>query len=173
MNDKTNAVEKPFRAGIFESTDAAETAVKRLRDLGFTNEEIAVLCSDESVQRHFPGLEPPHVTPNDAANAAIAGSMTGAVLGGLAGVAAATVTGWPLFIIGPGVLGGALGGSFVGAMSTRGVEKEIADFYDQSLTAGQLLVAVEYYGSDADEKLAQAEKVLQDAGAKPLALTEG
>ena len=66
--------------------------------------------------------------------------------------------------------GGVLG-SFLGAMLTRGVEKEAADFYDQAVTEGKLLVTVEIH--DNEGALARAEQALADAGALPLPLPEG
>ena len=49
-----------------------------------------------------------------------------------------------LWVAGPAVAG-ALGvaGGLVGAMSTRGVEKEIANYYQQAVLAGSILVAAE------------------------------
>ena len=173
MNEPTDVSDKPFRAGVFTSSAAAERAVAALRDLGFEKQHIAVLCSDKSVQEHFPEYEVAHVNHNEAANSAIAGSVTGAVLGGVASAVVATATGFPLILIAPGLLGGGLAGGLVGEFSTRGVEKETADFYDQSLTAGELLVAVEYHGADAATKLEQAEHALREAGAKPVPLSEG
>jgi len=69
--------------------------------------------------------------------------------------------------------GGALAGSFAGAMMTRGFEKSAADFYDQAVQSGQLLVAVEVHGPDSEPKLAEAERILHEAGAVPVPLPEG
>ena len=64
--------------------------------------------------------------------------------------------------------GGVVGG-LVGGMLSRGVEKEAADFYDQSLEQGDILVVAEADPQHA-ERLAQAERILADAGARPLPL---
>jgi hypothetical protein len=68
--------------------------------------------------------------------------------------------------------GGVLGG-FVGAMMTRGVEKEAANFYEQALRKGEILVVAEAHGERATQSLAKAEEALAKAGAKPLPLPEG
>jgi hypothetical protein len=58
-------------------------------------------------------------------------------------------------------------------MMTRGVERELANFYDQAITAGKILVAVDTGDPPDLPRLNQAEKVLQEAGAEPIALPEG
>jgi hypothetical protein len=62
-------------------------------------------------------------------------------------------------------------GGFLGAMATRGVEKEAANFYDQAVSQGKLLVAVEEH--EQLPSLALAEHVLAESGAEPLPLPEG
>ena len=56
---------------------------------------------------------------------------------------------------------------------TRGVEKELANFYQQSVVAGQILVAAEEHGRQGTAKLAKAAEILAESGAKPLPLPEG
>ena len=52
---------------------------------------------------------------------------------------------------------------------TRGIEKEAADYYDQAVQAGKLLVTVEESGVD-QPSLTVAEKIFAEAGAEPLPL---
>ncbi len=65
------------------------------------------------------------------------------------------------------------GGGFLGAMLTRGIEKEVANFYDQAVAQGKLLVAVEIHGSNSERRLALAEQILAREGERPLPLPEG
>jgi len=58
-------------------------------------------------------------------------------------------------------------------MMTRGVEKELANFYQQAVEAGQILVAAEDHEANNSQMLAKAAKVLADAGALPLPMEEG
>jgi hypothetical protein len=58
-------------------------------------------------------------------------------------------------------------------MMTRGLEKEAADYYDQAVQEGKLLVTVEQEHPDQRPTLGEAEAVLAAAGAEPLPLTEG
>lgn len=173
MSEDASSTDKPFRAGVFASREKAEDAVELLLAAGFNKDQVSVLCSDESKQHHFEEFEGAQPSPEDAANAAITGGVFGGVLGGLASAALTTTAGLSVLVIGPGVFGGAIAGSLVGAMTTRGVEKEIADFYDQAVTEGRLLVAVEDHGPNAEEMLSRAEQVFRDVGAEPLPLAEG
>lgn len=171
-----HVAEKPVRVGVYDTVDEAEQAVHRLLDAGFTRKQLAVICSDklkeEVFRREVPTPEPAGThTPE----AILAGGLVGATIGSLALAVTALFTG------GAGILaagtaligGGAFAGSFTGAMMTRGFEKEIANFYDQAIQRGKILVAVEVHGRDSTERLAEAEHILADAGANPLSLEEG
>jgi hypothetical protein len=69
--------------------------------------------------------------------------------------------------------GGAVAGGFVGAMMTRGLEPEMANFYDQAVQKGKILVGVECRGDDAADRLGTAERILRAKGAETLSLPEG
>jgi hypothetical protein len=60
--------------------------------------------------------------------------------------------------------GGVLGG-LIGVMMTRGVEKEAANFYNQEVTDGQILITVEVHDPPPHPKLALAERILAEQGA--------
>jgi hypothetical protein len=161
------------RAGVFTTLSAAEKAVTRLLDAGFTKDQITVVCSDDTKERHFRQFE--HQEPAGAHTeaAAATGGGIGATIGGVAAGAVGVATGGlPLLVAGGiGLMAGAVWGGFLGAMMTRGVEKEVADFYDQSVTRGNLLVAVE--DKPASPALSAAEQVFIECGAEPLPLPEG
>jgi len=167
----------PVRVGVFARVAQAERAVEELLEAGFRREQISVICP-----KCGPGqlAEVEHVEPagGHAAKAAAGGGAIGAVLGGLATVAGLTATGGlGLLAAGPllaGMGGGAVAGGFIGAMLTRGLEPEAADYYDQALQRGRVLVAVEAEpGPDESRRLADAERALEAAGAEPIPLREG
>jgi len=68
--------------------------------------------------------------------------------------------------------GGIVGG-LIGAMMTRGVEDELANFYDQAVVRGKILVAAEDRSERGPQTLAAAARVLEEAGAEPMPLGEG
>jgi len=81
-----------------------------------------------------------------------------------------------LLAVGPLLLSagtGALTGGLIGAMLSRGLEKEDANYYSQAVQGGKVLVSVEYEGADQDERLAVAESVFREAGAEPVPLEKG
>jgi hypothetical protein len=138
-------------------------------------EQITVVCSDETKERHFRQYERQQPAGHNAPAAAAAGSTLGATIGGAATAALGLAVGGPAFAVlgGAGLITGGLVGGFLGAMLTRGIEKEAANYYDQAVQSGKLLVVVDDREENAPERLARAEQVLSDSGAEPLALPEG
>jgi len=168
---------RPLRAGVFSTAQAAHAAVERLRAAGFAAEQITVVCSDEAKEREFREFEHEQPagshTPAAAAAGGTVGAAVGAIAAGAAAGAAGVITGFPLIAGGAGLLTGGVVGGFLGAMLTRGLEKESANFYDQAVAEGKLLVTVEAHGERAAKELAQAEQILNAAGAEPLPLESG
>ncbi len=133
-----------------------------------------MICSDETWQRHFREFEHQQPAGKNMPLAATIGGAIGATLGGLTAVAAGAATGGLALVAAGGAAawtGGILGG-FLGAMMTRGVERELADFYDQAVRKGKILVAAEAHGQDAEPRLARAAEILAQSGAEPMPLQE-
>ena len=166
------STERPVRAAVFATLARAQRAVDSLRAGGFTNDEITVVCSDETKERHFRELEHQQPAGTNTPLAATVGGLVGATLFGLTTVGVGIATGGvPLLVAGGwGIWTGGVLGGFVGAMLTRGIEKEAANFYDQAVISGKILVAVE---TPESHRLDQAEQILASAGAEPVALPEG
>jgi len=164
----------PIRAGVYEDFPSADAAVDGLLKAGFTAEEISVVCADETWKRHFANFRHEDKASDHAEEGMAVGSATGAAVGGFAALGVATATGIGLVAAGAMAAVGFAVGSFAGAMSTRGMEGELADFYDQALTGGDILVAVDLPEGTENHiaRLERAEDILRDAGAKPIALEE-
>jgi hypothetical protein len=165
----------PIRVGVFTHLDAADDAVRGLVDAGFSEEHIAVICSDDDTHHerleHFRQVEPGHRSEKTA----IAGGAIGATLGGLAAIGGGLATGG-IGLVAAGLAAmwaGGVAGGLIGAMASRGLTKEYADYYDQAVADGKVLVAVEYHGTDQMARLIRAERVFEAAGAEPVELTEG
>ena len=166
---ETTSQARPVRAGVFKRITTADGAVESLARAGFSRDHITVVCPSCSTERYqdFERKEP---AGSKVPAAAAGGGAIGAVLGGLVAVAGAG-----LLVAGPLLAGiGALAGGFVGAMMSRGIERETTNYFDQALRKGDILVAVEVDpGPDQAERLAKAESVLAAAGAEPIPLREG
>jgi len=171
-NDLKNAA---LEVGVFDSVDDARRAVLGLMDAGFSREQITVVCSDETKERYFAEFEHQDPAGTYTPRAAIAGGTIGALVGGLAVVASAMATGsLALWAAGPiSAWAGGVAGGLVGAMMTRGVEKELANYYQQAVIEGRILVAAENHDANGRQMLAKAAAILAESGAKPLPMREG
>jgi hypothetical protein len=165
----------PVRAAVYENVADAQEAIRSLLAAHFTPEQITVVCSDAMKERHFKRFEHQQPAGQNTPAAAAAGGTIGGAAGGITAAAIGAAVGGPALAVlgGAGLITGALVGSFLGAMLTRGLEKEAADFYDQAVQDGKILVVVEDVSSGAADRLAKAEQLLAAAGAEPLELPEG
>ncbi len=166
---------RPLRAGILDSVAEADKAVAELSAAGFNTDQITVVCSEAAVQKHFKQFE--HQDPAGAHTpaAAVTGGAIGATLGGLAAAAGIATVGGAAIMVGGATLlwAGGVVGSLVGAMMTRGIEKELANFYDQEVTKGKILVAVEEKDPARAALLDRASAVFAKHGVESLPLREG
>jgi hypothetical protein len=162
-----------MRIGVFEDVSAAEHAVAELEAAGFRRDQISVLCSDDEKEKHFRPYESEEPGGSHVPGAAATGSVLGGVVGGLVSAGVSTIAGMPLIAVGPSFLvGGAVLGGLIGAMQTRGKEGALNDFYEQSLSAGKLLVAVHSEEPVDQQKLARAAYILHSSGAQPMPLED-
>lgn len=167
-------LEKTVRAGVFSDIRKADAAVAGLVAAGFPKDRITVICprcSDERYQEYCQ-REP---AGTKTGKAAALGGAIGSVLGGLGALTGVVLTGGTaLLAVGPLLIGGGAG-SFIGAMMSRGFEREVTNYYDQALQRGKILVAVqEPDGPEQVKRLAEAERILASSGPEPMiAVTEG
>jgi hypothetical protein len=166
---------RTYEVGVFAAVLGAERAVQRLLEAGFTAEQITVVCSDQSKEKYFRKFEHQEPAGMFAPRAILTGGSIGALLGGLPVMGAAIATGSVLLWVAAPAAAGALAvtGGLVGAMTTRSVEKEISNYYQQAVVDGFILVAVEPNEAERETRLSQAAKIFAEAGAKPIALREG
>lgn len=163
----TDRSEHVFCAAVFNDIASAERAVSKLLAAGFTRDEVSVLCSEKTAGDHFGDVKESSATDDESPDAVGAGASIGAILGGAIFAGVATTAGLPIVLVGAGLAIGGAVGTFAGLMSERGFEHELADFYDQALTAGQVLVAVREQNEQARKK---AEGIFEECGAEPIAL---
>jgi hypothetical protein len=166
--------DRPVRVGVFSDVAHADQAVERLLASGYSRDQLSVICSDEKIRAHYDGIKTEEPAGAHTPLAVAAGGTLGAI-GGLALAAVGAGMGNPALLAAGGLAfwsGGVVGG-LVAAMMTRGIEKSAAEFYSQALTDNKILVSVESHDDDQGLSLARAEKILNEAGAEPLALPEG
>jgi hypothetical protein len=157
----------PIHMAVYDDVPSAAAVIREMREAGFTQEEISVLCSDEHRERLFRDYvdeEPAGSHSEDAltrAGVAAVGLGGAAVLTGLL-----TSAGTAIFAIGA-FAGIAAIGTFVSLMLTRGAEKELADYYDQAVMAGKILVAVE---TEDPVRQKKADAIIRKHGDRPVAM---
>jgi hypothetical protein len=158
---------------IFDQVSQADSAVKDLVEAGFPKERITVICPscNQDKYEEYRKREP---SGFHALTGATRGGAIGALLGGLVAVAGAAGTGGAILLAAGPLLaasgGGAMFGGFVGAMLTRGHEREVADFYDQAVEKGKVLVAVELSDDVTPELLSDADRIFAASGAEQVTL---
>lgn len=157
----------PILFAVYDDIETAANAVIDLQKVGFTKQEISVLCSDEHRERLFSKFDHEEPAGSHSEEAVSGAAATALGLGGGA-VAAGLLTsaGTAVFILGA-FAGVAAIGTFVSLMMTRGAEKELADFYDQAVVAGKILVGVETQDSNRQQ---QAREIFERHGYDPASL---
>jgi len=128
--------------GVFEHVDAAQAALKDLEAASYAHDDISLVMRQ-------PG-GPPEIGAGEtkADQGMVAGISMGAVLGGIAGLAALTIPGvGAILAAGPiaaalGALGGAALGGLVGSFAGLGVPTEQAKEYEQAVREGGVVVTV-------------------------------
>jgi hypothetical protein len=163
---------KNVRIGVFNSVEHAEHAVAELREAGFDNQELGVLCSQRHLEKHF-GLPEPAQARVHSTETIATGGAVGASIGGIALAVSALTTGGASLLIGGALLlaGGAIAGSFAGAI--YGIEKARADYYEQALQKGSILIVVEVKDEHSTARLDKAQRILSRAGAKEVEAVGG
>lgn len=138
-------------SAAYETHTAANRAIRDLVAAGFDHSAISVVMTKSTRDRYY-----------SRDSAAGWGAGVGAVVGGLAALAAAPVT---FFAVGPlvAVLGGSLfgaaGGGLLGALVDLGMPEEQARIMADQLESGAVLVAVH---AESDQRAAQAETILSN-----------
>ena len=149
-----------FMTGSFKDLESAERAYKKLRDRGYSDDDINIIMSEESMKRYFKddkGKE--SKLGNKAKEGAGAGATVGGVIGATAGIVAAIGTsllipGLGIVIAGPVAAGlagagaGGITGGIVGALVGAGMPKERASKYEQGIKDGEIVLAVEIRNED-------------------------
>ena len=153
---------------LYEDAPVAESVVADLVGRGILSDHISVLCSDETKLANIPASLR-HETTGQASDDAVesggaiaAGAGTAIIAG-----AAATVAGLPVAVVGA-LAAAAVTGPFAALMLSRGVDDAAADFYDQEVGDGKILIAVD--GDHADHTLVSS--VYADAGGRMYEIPE-
>src|ERR1700678_3489267 len=169
MGNKKTAV-----FGIYHNVNQAERVVERLREEGFSNDDISVLLEDSQGSKDFAHHKDTKA-PEGTAAGVTTGGVIGGALGGLAGIGALASPGvGPLTAAGPIVaglaglgVGGAVGG-LVGALIGMGIPEYEAKRYEGRVKDGGTLLSVH---CDTWDQGSRAKDLLKGTGATDIAST--
>lgn len=137
--------------GLFRDRDRAELAYRSATERGYSRDDVNLVMSNETRQRHF-GDDESELGTRAAEGAGIGGAV-GGTIGAIAGAIAAVGTsiaipGLGLVVAGPvaaalaGAGAGAATGGLVGALIGWGIPEERVKRYEQGVKEGGILMGV-------------------------------
>lgn len=135
---------------VFHDRDKLERAYRFIREYGYTKDEVNVMMSDQTRQKHYADQADSEVGEK-ALEGAGAGSAIGGTLGAIIGAVAAIGTslvlpGLGLIVAGPiaaglaGAGAGGLAGGLLGALVNSGFSEEEARDYETAISHGGILL---------------------------------
>lgn len=140
--------------GSFRDRESAEQAYNRMKERGYTDEEINIIMSDETRKKYFDKDDRKKSEfGNKAMEGAGAGSAIGGVVGAAVGIIAAigtsvAIPGLGIVIAGPiaaglaGAGAGGLTGGIVGALVGAGIPEDRAKEYERGIKQGHIVMGV-------------------------------
>lgn len=152
-------------AGLFETREDAERAVKQLQQYGIDKGNIGVALQDKAEQQEF-------VDNTGVEAGAATGAVTGGLLGGGLGLILSAIGAVTIPVIGPiiaagpiaaaltGAGVGAATGGLLGALTEAGIPQEEAQVYQTGVERGGVLVTANV----AQDQVAQAQSIMQQYG---------
>lgn len=153
--ESTSDSNTSYLTGSFRDRTSAERAYNRLRERGYTDEEINIIMSDETRRRYFDTDKEKRETDfgNKAMEGAGKGSAIGGAVGATAGIIAAlgtslVIPGLGIVIAGPiaaglaGAGAGGITGGLVGALIGAGIPKDRAEKHEKDVKEGDIVMGV-------------------------------
>lgn len=145
--------ETPLMTGLFPDRESAERGYSALSERGYSKDDINVVMSEDTKQRHFAAAGTETELGTKAAEGAGVGGAIGGTLGAIAAAVAAVGTtialpGLGLVIAGPlaaaiaGAGAGAATGGLVGALVGWNIPEERIKRYDEGIRKGGILMGV-------------------------------
>jgi hypothetical protein len=159
---------------IATNRNQAEDIVQRLRNAGFSSDDVSVLFPDKDTTRDF-AHEKHTKAPEGAATGAGTGGVVGGVLGWIAGIGALAIPGvGPFIAAGPimaalsGAAIGAAAGGIAGGLIGLGIPELEAKRYEGKVRSGNILISVH---TDNSDQIKVAKGVFEAAGAEDICTT--
>ena len=159
---------------IIQNRDGADTLIHKLKESGFSEDDISALFPDKSGTKDF-AHEHNTKAPEGALAGAGAGGAVGGTLGLLAGLGALAIPGFgPFIAAGPilaalsGIAAGATVGGIAGGLVGMGIPEIEAKRYEGKIKGGNILISVHTESSD---ELKRAEAIFKAGGGEDICST--
>lgn len=155
----------------FKTRQAAEHSLRELEAIGITDEQTALIVTDETRGKSFQIKEGTKMDEG-AAGGATAGGIIGALMGAVGTASAIAIPGMNIVVAGAtvsslaGLGAGAATGGLVGALAGAGIPEHEAKIYEDELKEGSILLAVE---AEDDDQRDRIKDILQREDAYHLA----
>ena len=148
-----------YLTGSFKDRESAESAYNRLRERGYTDDEINIMMSDETRKKFFDKKEDETSFGSKAMEGLGAGSAIGGAVGATAGIIAALGTsliipGLGFIVAGPiaaglaGAGAGGITGGIIGALIGAGIPEDRAKKYEEGIKDGNIVMGVQPRSED-------------------------
>lgn len=145
--------ERSMLTGMFSNRESAENAYNTLQEKGYSKDEINLIMSDETRDKHFSDDAEETEMGSKAAEGAGTGSAIGGTVGAIIGVIAAigtslVIPGLGIVIAGPiaaglaGAGAGGITGGIIGALVGSGIPEERAKIYESGIKNGNIVMGV-------------------------------
>jgi len=159
---------------IANSRDQADQIVNKLKESGFSNNDISALYADQGTTRDFA-----HTKSTKAPEGTVKGASTGGVVGGtlgwIAGIGAIAIPGvGPFIAAGPimaalsGAAIGAAAGGIAGGLIGLGIPELEAKRYEGKIKEGNVLISVH---TENSAEIKHAKDIFSQANAHDICVT--
>lgn len=150
---ENKSTDRGMLTGMFRDRESSENAYNTMHDRGYSKDDINLMMSDETRQKHFSGDGADTELGSKAAEGAGKGSAIGGTVGAIAGIVAAigtsiVIPGLGLIIAGPiaaglaGAGAGGITGGIIGALVGSGIPEERAKMYESGVNSGNIVMGV-------------------------------
>ena len=158
-------------SATFKTSTAAREALLKLEAAGFTEKQISVIATDNSIGQSF-NVEKDSKAAEGGTIGGATGGMIGAVAGGLAATGSIIIPGVNLLVYGTAIAAaagagaGATAGGLTGALVGLGIPEYEARRYEDEIKEGSVLIVVE---ADSSERADRAKKLFEREDAHNIA----
>ncbi|HSR58612.1 MAG TPA: hypothetical protein VLL57_10500 [Candidatus Binataceae bacterium] len=156
---------------IAKTEQQAVTIAERLRNAGFSSNDISALLPDRAGSRDF-AHEHHTKAPEGGLTGGGAGVVVGGALGWLVGIGSLAIPGLgPFIAAGPimaalaGAGAGAVTGGIVGSLVGMGMPEYEAKRYQGKIRDGNILIAVH---ADTSDEVSRAKQIMKDCNAEDI-----